>query len=285
MNDIIIRGGLVLDGTGAPGFRADVGIKDGVIAEIGDLRNQAAEKVLETEGFAVAPGFIDSHAHSDTSFLEDDSCASKVYQGITTEITGQCGDSPFPAPKENQRQCGSFERFTDRFEQNNCRMAVNQAIMCGHGSLRETVMGCGDRAATEKELEEMKALLRSELESGAWGLSLGLEYAPGFFANADELSALAEVAGAHDCPVTCHMRNEGLHILEAIDELAGIGRASGAHVHISHLKLDHYSVHGQAERIWAHIEKLRHEGIRLTADMYPYTASATGLSIRCPKWS
>jgi len=290
MNDIIIGGGWVLDGTGAPGYRADIAVKDGVITAIGNLAECEAQRYLDAEGLAVAPGFIDSHAHSDTCFVKDGSGASKLYQGITTEITGQCGDSPFPMPLSGEEdesgwQCPSFEAFTRRFEKSGCSMAVNQAMLVGHGSLRAAVMGCSDRPATDRELERMKALLRADLAAGAWGMSLGLEYAPGFFADSHELCELAKVVEEFDGLVPCHMRNEGVKIHEAVEELAHIGRESGAHVHISHLKLDHYSVHGQAEKVMAHIEKIKRSGVNITADTYPYTASATGLSIRCPKWS
>jgi len=290
MYDIIIRGGTVIDGTGAPGYRADIAVRDGLIAEIGELSGCCADRVLDAEGLSVAPGFIDSHAHSDTSFLKDSSCASKLYQGITTEVTGQCGSSPFPAlPEmldgEDEWHCASFAGFVDKFEREGHSMAVNQAMLVGHGSLRAGVIGCEDRPVDASELENMKRLLRSELESGAWGMSLGLEYSPGFFAGADELAALGGVVKEFGGVVTCHMRSEGLAIAEAIDELADIGRASGVHVHISHLKLDNYRMHGRTELVRSVIDKAKADGVNITADMYPYTASCTSLTIRCPKWS
>ena len=291
MEDVLIRGGTVIDGTGRPGYRADVAVKDGVISRIGSLGGLSAVKVLDAGGLAVAPGFFDAHAHSDLSFLEDDSSASKLYQGVTTEVTGQCGSSPFPAGPESPGQsddgkwrCASFEDFTERFRAEGCRMAVNQAILVGHGSLRAGVVGYEDRPATRAELDAMKALLRRDLESGAWGLSLGLEYSPGFFADSTELNELAAVAAEYDGLVTCHMRSEGLQIDKAIDELMNIGRATGARVHVSHLKLDNFRVHGRAAQVWAKLEKARAEGMRVSADMYPFTASCTTLTIRCPKW-
>ncbi len=291
MEDILIRGGLVVDGTGAPGYRADVSVANGVITAIGPLHGVSARRVLEADGLVVTPGFIDSHAHSDTAFLQDGSCASKLYQGVTTEINGQCGSSPFPAlperleEEEGEWRCESFDSFVKRFESERCVMAVNQAILVGHGSLRAGVVGCEDRPVTPAELDTMKALLRRDLESGAWGMSLGLEYSPGFFADAEELAALARVAAAYDGLVPCHMRSEGLHIDEALQELLGVGRASGARVHVSHLKLDNYRVHGRAAEVWDTIQKALQEGVRVSADMYPFTASCTSLSIRCPKWS
>ncbi len=288
MEDIIIRGGTVIDGTGRPGYRADVAVKDGVITAVGCLDGACAKRELSAEGLCVAPGFIDAHAHSDTSFLKDSSSASKLYQGITTEVSGQCGSSPFPRPvgrEADDWQCGSFDEFVRRFEESGYEMAVNQAMLVGHGSLRAGVIGYGDRAVTAEELDEMMRLLRRDLADGAWGMSMGLEYSPGFFAAPEELNALGGVVRETDGIVTCHMRSEGLEIDKAIEELLDVGRASGARVHVSHLKLDNFRVHGRAEEVWARLEKARAEGVRVSADMYPFTASCTSLTIRCPKWS
>ena len=290
MVDLIIRGGLVYDGTGAPPVLADVAVCAGKICAIGDLSGMAAKKTLDAKGYAVAPGFIDSHAHSDTSFLADDSCASKLYQGVTTEVTGQCGMSPFPALKERidpdkPWECESFDAFVRRFEEGGHQMAVNQAILVGHGQLREGVMGNEDRAPSEKELLAMQRLLRRDLEDGAWGMSLGLEYSPGFFADQAELCALGSVVAEYDGLIPCHMRSEGLEIDRAIDELLAVGRETGAHVHISHLKIDNFRVYGRAKDVWAKICAAREAGIRVSADMYPFIASSTTLTIRCPKWS
>ena len=289
MEDIIIRGGIVVDGTGMPGYCADISIKNGVITGIGRLDNISAAKVLHANGLIVAPGFIDSHAHSDTSFLRDTSCASKLYQGITTEVTGQCGSSPFPSSaaldNDGSLCCRSFEEFARCFKTGGYSMAVNQAMLVGHGSLRAAVMGNGDRRATEAELIQMKELLRQNLQQGAWGMSLGLEYSPGFFADAHELQELGGVVAEFGGLVPCHMRSEGRDIDAAIEELLDIGRASGAHVHVSHIKLDNFRVHGRAPEVWRRLENARREGVNVTADMYPFTASCTSLTIRCPKWS
>jgi len=284
MEEIIIRGGMIVDGTGAPGYRGDIAVSGGKITAMGDLNNMQAEKYLDAEGLIVAPGFFDAHAHSDTSFLQDDSCASKLYQGVTTEITGQCGASPFPAPAGTKGKWESFSAFVSEFESHH-QMAVNQAMMVGHGTLRSCVMGKADRAPSSEEMERMKALLRREMQSGAWGLSLGLEYSPGFFAGREELTELGKVVKEFDGIIPCHMRSEGRQIHAAMEELFEIGRVSGARVHISHLKLDHYSVHGQAEKVWAYVEKARAEGVRASADLYPFLASCTGLTIRCPAWA
>ena len=221
MERLIIRGGTVVDGTGKPGYRGDVEVRGGIITAVGAVRADPGAKVLDAEGLIVAPGFIDAHAHSDTSFLMDSSGASKLYQGITTEVSGNCGSSPFPAPKDRADPdawaCASFSDFLDRFDRGGWSMAVNQAMLTGHGSLREAVVGPADRPATKGELEKMKALLRKDLSAGAWGLSLGLEYAPGFYAGREELGFLAGAVREFDGIVTCHMRSEGLRIREAVE--------------------------------------------------------------------
>ena len=287
MEDLLILGGTIIDGTGSPRYKADMAIQNGRITAIGNLSNVAAKQVIDATGLIVAPGFIDSHSHSDTCFLADTSCASKLFQGITTEISGQCGSSPFPRKSETAQdiaRSASFGHFVDQFEEGDFSMAVNQALLVGHGTLRAAVVGYEDRPATTEELEKMKALLRQSLKEGAWGLSLGLEYSPGFFANGEELQELGKVVHEFGGIVTCHMRNEGLHIAEAIEELVNVGRASGVHVHISHLKIDNFRVHGSAETVWNIIEEARREGVTITADLYPFTASATDFTIRCPKW-
>lgn len=290
MDELIIRGGLVMDGTGAPGYRADVAISQGKITAIGDLKGRNAGKFLDAHGLAVAPGFFDAHAHSDTSFLQDSSGASKLYQGITTEVSGQCGSSPFPALPERLQadepwRCASFSDFIRKFEESDHAMAVNQALLVGHGRLRAGVMGLEDRPATLDEMEKMKALLRRDLQDGAWGMSLGLEYAPGFFAPKEELQELAQIVREYDGLIPCHMRSEGRQIDAALEELMDIGRKSGARVHVSHLKIDYYKAHGRAKEVWAKIEAARREGVQVSADLYSFTASCTGLTIRCPKWS
>ena len=280
----------MIDGTGRSAVKADVAVQDGCISRIGDLSGVEARKILDASGLIVAPGFIDAHAHSDLAFLADSSAASKLYQGVTTEISGNCGDSPFPAPPvrrpaKDRWHCTSFDSFVKQFEKSGCSMATHQVMLVGHGTLRADVMGLVDRAPSAEEMEKMKSLLRRDLAAGAWGMSLGLEYAPGFFSEAKELRELGAVVQEFNGFLPCHMRSEGLQIDSALKELIDIGRETGVHVHVSHMKIDNFRVHGRAREVWAEIEKARAEGVRITADLYPYSASSTTLSIRCPDWS
>ncbi len=297
MEDIIIRGGRVIDGSGAAGYMADVAVKDGKISAIGDLTGRQAKRELDAAGLVVSPGFFDAHSHSDTTFTLGSTGAAKLFQGVTTEVCGQCGFSPFPALPERVTQVNpgegvdprwysaSFGDFVRRMEREGWQLGVNLAPLTGHGALRAGVIGYDNRAVTESELEQMQQLLRRDLEDGVWGLSLGLEYSPGCFADQREIAALGQVLKDYDAFMPAHLRNEGALLPEAIEELVSVGRETGVRVHISHLKLDDYHVHGTAPAIWERICRARAEGVRLTADMYPYHACCTYLNIRCPRWA
>ena len=289
MEDLIIRGGTVLDGTGAPGFRADVAVTGDRITAVGDLSGRKAARELDAGGLAVAPGFFDAHCHSDTSFVRDSSHAAKLYQGITTEVCGQCGYSPYPYPAEKADgdgwRCASFADYARRLDSGRWPMGTNLAPLVGHGRIRACVADYDDRPVTAGELEEMKRILRRELEAGAWGMSLGLEYSPGCFASREELRELGAVVKEFDGLLTAHLRNEGALLPQAIEELLSVGRDTGVHVHVSHLKIDDFRHHGKAPEIWKILEDARAQGINVTQDMYPYTASSTGLTNRVPKWA
>ena len=296
MDDLIIRGGRVIDGSGAPGYFADVAVKDGRIRAIGDLKGQSARRELNAEGLTVSPGFFDAHCHSDTTFTLGSSGAAKLFQGVTTEVCGQCGFSPFPALPERVTQVDpgegvdkswysqSFSDFARRVEDEGWQLGVNLAPLTGHGTLRAGVIGYESRAVTEKELAQMQALLRRDLEDGVWGMSLGLEYSPGCFVDQKEFAALGRVLKEYDAFMPAHLRNEGEKLPEAIEELVSVSRETGVRVHISHLKLDNYRVHGNAPAIWQQIKQAQAEGLPVTADMYPYAACCTYLNNRCPKW-
>lgn len=299
MQDIIIKNGLVADGSGAEPYPGGVAVKDGLITRVGDISCLCARETLDAAGLVIAPGFIDAHCHSDVSFIMDERCQSRILQGITTEICGQCGDSYFPCLPENRRYISSraelpheeewaaegFDAFRSHVRLRNVKMSTNLCQLVGHGALRSGVMGKADRAPDKSEFETMCRLLERELSAGAWGLSLGLEYSPGCFSETGELIALARVVQHCGGIVTVHMRDEGRDIFGAVEEVIEIGRRSGARMHISHLKIDRPVNWGRAREVWELIENARGEGIRLTADVYPYTASCTGITNRCPKWA
>lgn len=299
MQDIIISGGLIADGSGAEPYPGGVAVRDGLITRVGDVSGLHARQTLDAAGLVIAPGFIDAHCHSDVSFIMDKRSQSRIFQGVTTEVCGQCGDSYFPClpekrelissraelPREEEWAAESFEAFRSHVIRRGIQMSTNLCQLVGHGALRSGVMGKADRAPDASELYTMCRLLERDLAGGAWGLSLGLEYSPGCFSGTDELAALACVVKRHGGIVTVHMRDEGQAIFDAVGEVIEIGRRSGARMHISHLKIDRPVNWGRAREVWELIESARREGIALTADVYPYTASCTGITNRCPKWA
>ena len=299
MEDIIINGGLIADGSGTEPYPGGVAVRDGRITRVGDVSDLRARETLDAAGLVVAPGFIDAHCHSDVSFIMDVRCQSRIFQGVTTEVCGQCGDSYFPClpekrelissraelPHEEEWAAESFESFRSHVLRRGLKMSTNLCQLVGHGALRAGVMGRADRAPDKRELDAMCRLLERDLAAGAWGLSLGLEYSPGCFSDTAELAALARVVQRRGGIVTVHMRDEGQAIFDAVNEVIEIGRRSGARMHISHMKIDRPVNWGRAREVWDLIEDARREGIRLTADVYPYTASCTGITNRCPKWA
>jgi len=299
MQDIIIKNGLVVEGNNTKPYMGGVAVKDGLITAVGNVDGMEAAEVIDAKGLVICPGFIDPHSHSDDSFLTDNRCESKIYQGVTTEICGMCGYSDYPTVPgkydsvkikeadgtEEEWQAESISDFIAHVKAKNKTMATNLVPFVGHGTIRADVMEYDGREPSDEELEKMKQILDKELAAGAWGMSLGLEYTPGCFAKPRELRALGSVVKKYDALVTAHMRNEGRTLEDAMDELFDIGRESGCRVHISHLKIDFHEKWGIAPQIWQKIEDARAEGIRVGCDMYPYLASSTGITNRCPKWA
>jgi N-acyl-D-amino-acid deacylase len=293
--DLVFRRGIIYDGSGSAPVQGDVAIAGGRIVEVGArLAVRGAEEV-DLDGVALAPGFIDIHSHTDLQLLRDPRADSKVRQGVTTEVAGQDGSSvgwaeaQFPEVRERYlrdgieigfRDVGGFLRHMDRHG-----AAVNFASMIGAGSVRGRVIGMADRPATPAELEAMKGLVRDALAGGACGISSGLEYTPGAFADAAELEVLAGVLRGTGLPFASHMRNEDDRLLAAIEEVIGVGQRAGVPVQISHLK-------AQGERNWWKtgpalrlIEDARDGGVDVLFDCYPYIAYATGLSNLFPVWA
>ncbi len=295
--DILIKGGKVYDGTGEDPYVADIGVSGGRIAFISnDLSSYGtrASDVIDAAGLSVAPGFIDAHSHSEFTLLADGRAEGKILQGITTEINGNCGLSAAPLfgeAKEHRegdlRELGIKERwstFSDYFGLlEKKRPALNFATLVGHGNIRGSVIGYEDRKPGMEEMEKMRSLARDAVSEGAIGLSTGLIYPPGVYADTEELVGLAK--SIRERIYTSHMRSEGDGLIEAIEETVRIGKESGIHVHISHLKTGGRANWGKIESAISVIESSRRSGIEVTCDRYPYIAAATDLDAVLPSWT
>ena len=247
MSELVIRGGTVIDGTGAPRRRADVAIRDGRIVAVGDVGPAGGTRTLDATGRVVSPGFIDIHSHSDESVLVNSALESTLHQGVTLVVAGNCGGSSAPAmgvaadelDRELERMglrrsWSSFGEYADAVEASGT--AINFSSLVGHGTLRMCVMGADDRAPTAGELAAMQALLAAALASGAMGLASGLIYPPSAYGTTDELAALCAVVREHGGLYASHIRNEGDELLAAVEENLEIGRRSGVRVQLSHHK-------------------------------------------------
>ncbi|HXX58399.1 MAG TPA: D-aminoacylase [Thermodesulfovibrionales bacterium] len=294
--DILIRKGKVYDGTGGDPVDADVAVVGDRIAEVlpaGRLKDRA-KTVIEAEGLSVAPGFIDTHAHSEFTLLADNRAEGKVLQGITTEINGNCGLSSAPllgdAAKYREtdlRELGIKERwatFGEYFRLLEERgLVINFATLAGHGNIRASVVGYDERSPEGEEEARMCGLLRNAVREGAIGLSTGLIYPPGVYAETEELIGLSRCISA--LLYTSHMRSEGDALIESIEETLRIGRAAGIAVHISHIKTGGRENWQKIDRAVTLLDEARSGGMSVTADRYPYTASSTDLDAVLPSWT
>jgi N-acyl-D-amino-acid deacylase len=269
--DLVVRGGTVVDGSGRPGVRADVGVRDGTIAAIGRLDDARAGEAIDAAGLVVAPGFIDVHTHAD-DLVETPEAENFVRMGVTSVVAGNCGSSALDVGDAltRIRQVG---------------VSVNFATLIGHNTVRTAVMGTANRAPDINELSRMKALVWKAMADGAVGFSTGLEYVPGTYATSFEVISLARVAAEFGGMYASHMRNEGTRIEDAIDETIRVGRAAGCPVEISHLKIDSPNRWGRAARVLQLIDTARAQGVDVGADQYAYTAGSSGLGIRFPAWA
>lgn len=270
--DCVVRGGRVLDGTGGKEWSADIGLLGDSITALGTLDPEQARSVIDARGLCVAPGFIDIHTHSDGDILDYPDDESRVFQGVTTEVTGNCGGSA--APGEKWPDVPSYFRALE-----SCRIATNQVLLLGQGTLRRAVAGLENRPLTASELERVVRTLEEGLEQGAIGLSSGLEYTPGRYTSTEELIALARVLGRRGKLYASHIRNEEAGLLESIAEALRIGREGGTRVEISHLKAAGKPNWPKQGAAIAAIEEARAAGLDVWADVYPYTAYSTGLTI------
>ena len=273
MYDLILKNGLIVDGTGNAPYIGNVAVKDGKIAAVGGVIDDAKE-CIDATGLAITPGFIDSHSHSDGGLFRFPQQKEKLEQGITTAVAGQCGTSPAPSMKTGQLYSfGDYMTDVSALE-----LGCNQIVYVGHGSIRRAVMGNVDAEPTAEQMEQMKALLRDAMEHGALGLSFGLMYSPGCFSKTDELIELAKVVAEYDGIVSSHIRNEGDFVEEALAEFLQVLRESKARGVYSHHKACGKKNHGKVRNTMAMLERAREEGIAVWCDAYPYIASSTTLA-------
>jgi len=283
--DLVIHGGTLVDGTGAAPRRADVGLRGDTIAAVGTLDPERGRRVLDARGLHVAPGFVDMHSHSDRSIRELPTGESRVLQGYTCEITGNCGGSAAPRGVEGGEggQRLAVSAYLDEVER--ARPSLHHALLVGHGTLRENEVGLVDRAVTEAELARMGRALDRALAEGAFGLSSGLEYVPGTFTPPAELQALARVAARRGRLYATHMRNEDETFLEAVDEALDVARQTGVRLQVSHIKAaGRHNWHKQDAAL-ARLENARGAGLDVFGDAYPYTAYSTTLTILFEGWA
>jgi N-acyl-D-amino-acid deacylase len=302
MFQLIVKGGTVVDGTGNPVRVADVGIEDGTIAALGHLDGQQAHRCLLADGLVVAPGFVDIHSHSDLTILINPRAESKIRQGITTEVTGNCGITAAPLPDPHRHELLDFlsmtfgiggsealawdwHSFGDYLDHLRHRpLGINLVPLVGHTTLRIAAMGTANRPGTDEELAALEALLEQSLDEGAFGLSSGLEYPPASYSTPEEMIRLGRVVARHGSIYASHVRSEDLGLWEAIAEAVQVGEQAGCRVEISHLKLGGVRNWGQASRLLASLEAARERGVEVGWDQYPYVAWGSSLIDYLPHW-
>ncbi len=298
MGRTVIEGGTIVDGTGRAAFQGDLVIEGDKIADVLPPRSRAgedADSVFDARGLLVAPGFIDAHAHSDAFLLLEPHAPSKITQGVTTEVNGQCGGSAAPRFGEARLSSDwasrlgdllswrSMAEYRERLEKT--KIAVNTVSFVGHNTLRSSVVGYAGRAATADECREMARLLEESLDAGAKGLSTGLIYQPGVYASDEEIFLLTKTAAKKGGLYATHMRSEGDRLLESIDEVLELARATGIRAEISHLKTSGAKNWGKIDAALEKIECGIDEGVLLGSDRYPYCAAGTDLDVVLPAWA
>ena len=286
--DLVLRGGVIHDGSGGDAFVADIAVTGDRIAAMGALEDAEATIEVDAAGRAVTPGFIDVHAHDDTAVLVDPDLRCKVLQGVTTTVVGNCGMGVAPHPVatqlfrtwspgiEEHPPWSGYAGYLERLEER--PPSLNVAVLVGHGTVRGAVMGTADRAPDRQELDQMRLLVREGIEAGAVGMSTGLIYEPGRYAMTEEIVTLAAEAASGGGIYTSHMRNEADRLLEAVAEAIRVGEEAGLPVQISHHKASGKSNWGKVAESLAMIDAARARGVPVTLDQYPYTAGSTTLS-------
>ncbi len=270
--DLLIRNGRIIDGTGNSWFYGDVAVKDGKVVAVGKLSDLQASRTLDATGLFVCPGFIDVHTHIEGNDRRVPTADNFIYDGVTTVVTGNCGGS--------ERDIAGYFRQLD-----SVKISINVSTLIGHNTVRRSVMGDGRRDPTPDEQKEMEALVELAMRDGAVGLSTGLIYVPGTYSKTSEVIGLARVAARLGGVYASHIRDEGDHVTDAIDEAINIGREAMLPVQISHFKVTYKPNWGRSSETLLQVEKARSEGYDVTIDQYPYIASSTTLNTRLPSWA
>lgn len=270
--DILILNGRIADGTGNPWYRADIAVRGNRIAAIGNLKTWQANRVIDAKAQIVAPGFIDVHTHIEGDEAENPQATNFIYDGVTSVITGNCGSSETDIEK--------YYAWLDSL-----KLSVNVGTLLGQNDVRRAVMGRANREATEEELKRMDSIVIKAMEDGALGFSTGLIYIPGSYTPTYEIVRLAKIVSAYGGVYATHMRSEGDSVVPAIKEALHIGREANIPVEISHFKVSGQNNWGRSRETLALVEAARREGLDVTIDQYPYTASSTSLSTLLPDWA
>jgi len=293
--DLGIENGLMVDGAGSPWYRSNLAIKNDSIVAISPAPIRNARQTIDAYGLVVSPGFIDMHSHSDLTLLAGTDAKSKVRQGVTTEVVGNCGDSAAPLEGKAVEVAQSYaneyglkvswstlSQYMKRLERQG--LVLNVACLIGHGTVRTCVMGFQNRAPTPAEMKRMRELVAACMRQGAFGISSGLFYVPGCYAKLDELVALAREAAKFGGFYASHIRNESDRLESAILEAMAVGERAGIPVQPSHHKACGKANWGKVKRTLRKIEAKRRNGLDVTVDVYPYTAYSTSLSAAIPPW-
>lgn len=267
--DILVTNGKIIDGTGNSWYYGNLAIKDGKIIKAGRDINMTAKKIIDAKGLIVAPGFIDVHTHLEDDEKKEPNATNFIMDGVTTCITGNCGSSNV--------DIGRYLRWIDSL-----KLSINTATLVGHNDVRKSIMGRANRDATPEEMKKMEELVEKAMKDGAVGLSTGLIYIPGTYTKTPEIVSLAKIAAKYDGVYATHMRDEGDSVVFAIEEALTIGREAKIPVEISHFKLSGQHNWGRSKETVPMIEAARKEGIEVTIDQYPYTASSTSISTLIP---
>jgi N-acyl-D-amino-acid deacylase len=292
MYNYIIRNAKILDGSGNPWRIGDVAISGDKIAKVGDLSKEKAITEIDATGLYLSPGFIDIHTHSESILFQDGRAHAHLLQGVTTNVLGQCGSSPYPftslrkdsSDKSNLEV--TWETTGDFLNQmKDKKISVNVVPVVGQGAIRQCVMGFNPDKPNQEQLDEMKKLLIEAMDSGCFGVSTGLIYTPSAYADTDEIIELTKVISDYDGLYFSHIRGENDYVLDAINEALRVGEEADVPVQISHLKAMGRHMWGKSVEILQTIDNARNRNIDVTFDQYPYKASATGLAAILPPWA